>query len=90
MEPRPPLKELPSLRVSSPFPPSLSLAPRPLGPGMMAAHSYLQERAEKASWRGTGHGPGAPDHPQADGGLLRSRPSCLLSLARVAPMGFLL
>lgn len=55
VEPRPPLKELPSLRVSFPFSPSLKLDSQT--PQVLAAHCYLQEWAEKASWRGTGHGP---------------------------------
>ena len=61
VEPRPPLKELPSLRVSVPFSPSLKLDSQT--PQVLAAHCYLQEWAEKASWRGTGHGPVPPTIP---------------------------
>ena len=61
VEPRPPLKELPSLKVSSPFSPSLKLGSQT--PQVLAAHRYLQEWAEKASWRGAGHGPGPPTIP---------------------------
>ena len=61
VEPRPPLKELPSLKVSSPFSPSLKLGSQT--PQVLAAHRYLQEWAEKASWRGTGHGPVPPTIP---------------------------
>lgn len=60
-EPRPPVKELPSLVVSPPtFPKPAALLPDLRIPGMVAAHGCLREWADSTSWRGAWAWPWVP------------------------------